>query len=221
MVYNVHGFRDGYGRLVRLVGHLQPDLLLVNESGARRRLRRFARHLGMLVAADPWSPLRRRIKNAVLARPPWRIAAHRLHRFAGAPGAFPRGALIARIEGPEARLWAISVHLGLHPGERRRHADDLVGLADGLGGPVLIGGDLNERPDGRAVSLLRDRFGDAWSLAGDGPGETYPADEPVARIDYLLVSEGVAVERILVPPGPDAREASDHRPLVAELQLGG
>ena len=42
---------------------------------------------------------------------------------------------------------------------------------------------------------------------------------PSARIDYLFVSEGIVVERVLVPPGPDAREASDHRPLVAELTL--
>ena len=69
------------------------------------------------------------------------------------------------------------------------------------------------------MGLLSERFRDAWLLGGDADGDTFPADEPTARIDYLFVSEGIVVERVLVPPGPDAREASDHRPLVAELTL--
>ena len=69
------------------------------------------------------------------------------------------------------------------------------------------------------MGFLSERFRDAWLLGGDADGDTFPADEPTARIDYLFVSEGIAVERVLVPPGPDAREASDHRPLVAELTL--
>ena len=96
VVYNVRGFRDGSERLVRLVGHFRPDVLLLNETGGRWRVRRFAKALGMDLAADPWSPLRRRVKDAVLVRPPWRIAAHRQHRFEGGPWLYPRGALVAR-----------------------------------------------------------------------------------------------------------------------------
>ena len=33
VVYNVQGFRDGPERLVRLVGHFRPDVLLLNETG--------------------------------------------------------------------------------------------------------------------------------------------------------------------------------------------
>ncbi|HJY32543.1 MAG TPA: endonuclease/exonuclease/phosphatase family protein, partial [Actinomycetota bacterium] len=86
---------------------------------------------------------------------------------------------------------------------------------------IVAGGDLNEKPDGRAVGFLSERFRDAWLLGGDAEGETFPADEPTARIDYLFVSDGIVVERALVPPGLDARQASDHRPLVAELTLPG
>jgi len=107
----------------------------------------------------------------------------------------------------------------LHPRERLAHARALVALVEGVDAPIVAGGDLNERPDGRAVGFLSERFRDAWLLGGDSEGETFPADEPMARIDYLFVSEGIVVERVLVPPGPDARAASDHRPLVAELTL--
>lgn len=175
----------------------------------------------MDLAADPWSPLRRRVKDAVLVRPPWRIVGHRQHRFAGGPWLYPRGALVAELERRDARLCAISMHLGLHPRERLVHARALAALVESVDDPIVAGGDLNERPDGRAVGFLSKRFRDAWLLGGDAEGETFPADQPTARIDYLFVSEGIVVERVLVPPGPDAREASDHRPLVAELTLPG
>jgi endonuclease/exonuclease/phosphatase family metal-dependent hydrolase len=221
VVYNVRGFRDGPERLVRLVGRFRPDVLLLNETDGRWRVRRFARALGMDLAADPWSPLRRRVKDAVLVRPPWRIVGHRQHRFEGGPWLYPRGALMAELERRDARLCAISMHLGLHPRERLAHARALAALVEGVGNPIVAGGDLNERPDGRAVGFLSERFRDAWLLGGDAQGETFPADQPTARIDYLFVSEGIVVERLLVAPGPDAREASDHRPLVAELTLPG
>ena len=215
IVYNVRGFRDGLERLVRLVGHFEPDVLLLNETGGRWRLRRFAKALGMDVAADPLSPFRRRVKDAVLVRPPWRIVEHHQHRFEGGPWLYPRGALITRLERGEARLCAISTHLGLHPRERLAHVRGFVALVGHVGASIVAGGDLNEEPDGRAVGFLSERFG------GDADGETFPAVEPTARIDYLFVSEGLVVERALVPPGPDAREASDHRPLVAELTFPG
>ena len=221
IVYNVRGFRDGLERLVRLVGHFEPDVLLLNETGGRRRLRRFADALGMAVATDPWSPFRRRVKDAVLVRPPWGILEHHQRRFEGGPWLYPRGALIATLGHGGARLLAISMHLGLHPRERLADAKALATLVDSIGAPIVAGGDLNEKPDGRAVGFLSGRFRDAWLLGGDADGETFPADEPTARIDYLFVSEGIVVERLLVPPGPDAREASDHRPLVAELTLPG
>ncbi|MCI0633795.1 MAG: endonuclease/exonuclease/phosphatase family protein [Actinobacteria bacterium] len=219
VVYNVRGFRDDVGGLVRLVEHFRPDVLLLNESGSRWRLRRFSKAVAMHAAVDPRSPLRRRVKNAVLVRPPWRIVEHRLHRFEGSARWYPRGALLARLETDGAALWAIAIHLGLHPLERRRHAEELRSLTAGLDAPAVIGGDLNERPDGRAVGVLVQGFRDAWLLAGDVDGETYPASEPEARIDYLFVSPQVSALKVIVPPGPDARQASDHLPVVAELTI--
>jgi endonuclease/exonuclease/phosphatase family metal-dependent hydrolase len=217
--YNVRGFRDGLGNVAAVVGRLRPDVLLLNETGGRWRLRRLARSAAMRAAGDPWSPFRRRVKNAVLVRPPWHVAGRRLLRFEGSRRWYPRGALVARISCPHASAWAISVHLGLHPLERRRHAAELSAALEALGGPVVLGGDLNERPDGRAVALLRERLADVWDLCGDGDGETFPADEPTARIDYLFVSESLGVERAMVPPTPDVRGASDHRPVAADLSL--
>ena len=221
VVYNVRGFRDGLENVVRVVRHFEPDLVLLNETGSRRSLRRFGKALGMEVARDPWSPFRRRIKSAVLVRQPWRIVEHRLHRFADVRKAmYPRGTLIAHIGRAGRRLWVHAIHLGLHPLERLHSAQELADLARGLDGPVLIGGDCNEMPDGRAMTFLGERFWDAWLLGGDAAGETFPAADPTARIDYLFVSEELKVERVLVPSVmPEARTASDHLPVVAELTL--
>lgn len=219
LVYNVRGFRDGADRVAAVVRRFEPDIVLLNESDGRLRLRRFARAVGMQAARDPWSPLRRRVKNAVLVRTPWRILTRRLHRFAGSARLYPRGALLAHLGRSGFRLWGVAMHLGLHSVERRNHAQELVDVLRGLDGPIALGGDLNETPSGRAVAFLAERFWDAWLLGGDVAGETFPADEPTARIDYLFVSEGIRVERAIVPPIPQVRVASDHRPLVAELTL--
>jgi endonuclease/exonuclease/phosphatase family metal-dependent hydrolase len=125
---------------------------------------------------------------------------------------------VAELEDGDARLVALATHLGLHPRERLHDAHE-IGRLVRHATPAVIGGDLNERPDGRAVALLSERFGDTWLLGGDADGATYPADRPTARIDYLFATKGIAVERVMVPLDADAREASDHRPLVAELSL--
>lgn len=221
LVYNVRGFRDGLDRVVDVVAHVRPDVALLNETGSRRALRRFARGVQMQAASDPWSPLVRRVKNAVLVRPPLRILEHRLHRFAGTHRLYPRGALLAHVGDGGPRAWVVSVHLGLRPGERRRNAEELAQLVRAFRGPVVIGGDCNELPQGGAIGFLSERFRDAWLLGGDVAGETFPASDPTARIDYLFVTEGVRVERVLVPGGELVRTASDHRPVVAELTLAG
>jgi endonuclease/exonuclease/phosphatase family metal-dependent hydrolase len=217
VVWNVRGFRGGLDRAAKIAGRFEPDLVLLNETGGRRRLRRFARAIGMTATADPYSPFRRRVKNGVLVRPPWRVLEHRLQRFADSMRAmYPRGMLVCQIDRDGFRLCAVCVHLGLHPMERLHAAQELCDLAGSWQVPTLVGGDLNERPEGRAVGMLAERLGDAWLLGGDVTGETFPASDPTARIDYLFVSAGVTVDKVMVPPGP---AVSDHLPVVAELSL--
>lgn len=215
--YNVRGFRDGLEDVAEAVEQLAPDLLLIQESGSRHKLRRLAAATGMEAAADPWSPMRRRVKDAVLARPPWRIVQHRLHRFEGSARFYPRGALIAQAGRAGRRIWAISTHLGLSPVERGAHVRELTDLCASLAGaPIVIGGDLNAIPEERAPAWLADRYWDAWAVAGTGEGATFPAGDPTARIDYVFASTGLTVEAVAVGKAPDA---SDHLPVVADLVI--
>jgi endonuclease/exonuclease/phosphatase family metal-dependent hydrolase len=217
VVYNLKAFRLGLDRVIDVVRDLAPDLLLVQESGPRRSLGALAAAVEMQLAADPWSPLRRRVKNAVLARPPWRIISSRLERLPGSERFYPRGALLAQAGRAGRRIWVASAHLGLVPAERVLHARELTGVLESLGGHLVLGVDVNELPGGAAVEWLSGRLVDAWAAAGDGEGPTFPSIEPSARIDYLFVSPGVTIDDVRVVT--DAGAASDHLPLLADLSL--
>ena len=115
----------------------------------------------------------------------------------------------------------MSTHFGLGGAERAAQARSLVDLAASPDpGAVIVGGDLNATPDTRAVRRISAALRDAWTDAGDGPGPTFPAVAPAARIDYLFVGGQVRVMQARVATG-DASSASDHLPVAADLRLGG
>jgi endonuclease/exonuclease/phosphatase family metal-dependent hydrolase len=223
VVYNLKGFRLGRGPVTQVLRELAPDLVLVQESGPRRRLRRLARDLGMTAAADPWSPFRRRVKSAVLTGPSLGVRASRLVRFPGSERLHPRGVLVAELASPAGRLWAASGHLGLVPAERAAHAERVADLLVSLEGPVVFGADLNELPDATAAARIARVIADAWTRTGarrdDVVDATFPADGPTHRIDYLFVSDDVRVASVRV--AVEAGMASDHLPVVADVAIEG
>lgn len=112
------------------------------------------------------------------------------------------------------RLSAAAVHLGLSAEERIEHARLLTDILAGHD-VVVLGGDLNEGPDGPASSWIADRL---WDVLHDADAATFPSRTPTTRIDYLFVSETLLPARGWV--GGDAyRELSDHLPVVAELSV--
>jgi endonuclease/exonuclease/phosphatase family metal-dependent hydrolase len=220
LVYNVKGFRRGVDRVAAVVAGHEPDVAMLNECGTGAKLRRFARAAGMDAAAPRLWPLIRTVRNAVLVRPPWRVVDFHLHRLESSKPFYPRGALVAQVGRAGFRLSALSVHLGLSPQERRGHAEELTDLTLTLSGPFLVGGDLNEAPEGRSTAWIAARMWDAWAVAGSsGGGATFPSAQPTARIDYLFVSEHFHVRGAEVLGGPEAHEGSDHLPLVVNLEL--
>ncbi len=83
--------------------------------------------------------------------------------------------------------------------------------------PVIICGDFNDTPGSRTYANMTEEFVDVWAKVGDGPGYTITSTNPTKRIDYIwLHKEQDSLEplRASVIKTP----ASDHLPLVAELQ---
>ncbi len=217
LTWNVHGFRAGPDVVAEAVAGQQPDVTFINEAGRRRALNRFARRLGgQATSGLTW---RNPVPNAVVVRPPWRVVESRIVRFARSGRLIPRGAVLAHLGTAGVRMWAVSVHLGLSDREREAHARELGDLVAGLTGPVVLGGDLNEGPDGAAATWLSERLWDAFGGQGEGLGHTFPSAEPRARIDYLLLGEGLRPHRVWVEDRPEARAASDHLPLFADVTV--
>ena len=212
--WNIHGLRGGVTAAAEVIRSEEPDVLLLQESGARRRLRDLGETLGMVVCADPRAFPRRRIQNTVLLRPSMAGSVRsRLVRFATGSVIHPRGLLLVEIEGS----WtAASVHLGLGGAERGRHIDQLMGLLEGSSGRFMLGGDLNALPGEPGPQRLASLATDCWEAAGERPGGTFPSDEPSARIDYLFAGPAIRPIRAWTAGGA----VSDHLMVVAELGWG-
>src|SRR6185437_12078807 len=100
------------------------------------------------------------------------------------------------------------------PSVRARQVADMLRFIGSSSMPTLLLGDLNATPDAPELQPLLGRLHDVWD-GSRGPGFTYPADVPRERIDYILVSPPFRVRDVRVID----TQASDHRPVVAELEM--
>ena len=216
LAWNLRGFRGGVARAVDVVRGAAPDVLLLQETGRRSGLAAFVEALDLRVVSDPPAVFARRVKDAVCVRRPWAIEAHAFERFPGRSAWHPRGAAVADLGLGPGRVRAVSTHLGLHPRERAFHAERVLAIVDRYDGPSIVGGDLNARPAQDAAVVLGERLRDVWESAIGG-GRTYPATAPTARIDYVFVTGQIEVADADVIQ----TEVSDHRPVVADLELPG
>lgn len=87
--------------------------------------------------------------------------------------------------------------------------------AQTAGMPVVLVGDLNAEPDSAEYDVFTEVLADVWPVIGEGPGYTFDSDDPIGRIDYVLTSADVT------PLSAEVIDslASDHMPLVAEVEL--
>lgn len=82
---------------------------------------------------------------------------------------------------------------------------------------VVLTGDLNARPDTPEIAAITQGLVDAWAEAGVGDGYTLSAENPYARIDYVLHSADVVARSATVL----STVGSDHLPVAADLVLSG
>jgi endonuclease/exonuclease/phosphatase family metal-dependent hydrolase len=219
MTYNIFmGGRKGPA-LDAVVRAAAPDVLLVNESpkwpfGWEFRCRRLATRWGMrfigggrtagsnMIAATDrvtLSTVHAEVLPGPLCRPRRGIAAAQLG-FQGGP------------------LGVVSVHLSLDRARRLEEVERVIAVADGLGEPVVVAGDLNEPAGGPCWQ----RLGAAGFVDhGSNQWPTFPADAPTKRIDAVLVRGPARVVHHGDPgvPGPMLRAGSDHLPVLAQIEI--
>lgn len=233
LTWNIHGAigadrRHNLARVIELVRRHEPDLVAIQEVDSRGRdptdlpLEAFKAVLGThaaeartIVAEDG------HYGHVLISR--WPLENVHLHDIS-VRRREPRCAIEATIITARGRFRAIATHLGLGVGELRRHVAKLVRLAElpthpvgegvvldwpNLDGLVMLG-DFNDW-HGQVRRALMDRL-PAWSTL-----KTFPARRPRLKLDRIFCR----------PPGaliecwtdPEARHASDHLPVIADLRL--
>jgi endonuclease/exonuclease/phosphatase family metal-dependent hydrolase len=217
VTYNVHGLRAGVDTVAGVLSPIGPDVVCLQECGSRRRLRRLCAALG-LEAVSSHRPFGR-VRNAVLYGMPLRAVDRLVRELSRQGRSSRRGFVSVTLEAHGANVVAVSVHLGLTAAERRRHADEVFEALSGTGRPMVLGADLNEEPGGPSVRGFAGRFVDAYAVAGQPPGSTFPAAAATNRIDVLLVRGDCEIRRAWVPDEASTLIASDHLPVVADLEL--
>jgi len=118
------------------------------------------------------------------------------------------------VNGHPVRVFNTHLDYRKDPAVRTTQVQQMLDFIGDMSVPTLVFGDLNAAPDAPELQPLLVHLHDAWS-GSSSPGLTYPADAPRERIDYVLVSPQFSVRSIRVPD----TQASDHRPVVAELVL--
>lgn len=118
-------------------------------------------------------------------------------------GGEPRGAQIARI----GDVTFVGTHLSRNPTSRRAQIAHIAERIPVLGSPVVLLGDLNTTR--RHLGPLR-RAG----LRAGPWAPTMPARRARTQIDFVLAGRGLRVRRARSV----ATSASDHRPLVTDIE---
>ncbi len=81
--------------------------------------------------------------------------------------------------------------------------------------PAILVGDFNANPDSPCLAAVRQE----WTVCNDrNPELSFPADQPQRLIDYICFYPKQAFEINECHVVPDSN-ASDHRPVVAELKM--
>lgn len=121
---------------------------------------------------------------------------------------------VVQVDGAEVAVLATHLDAG-DADERRISADEIVEelLPRYEGLPIILGGDLNEGPEGYVHRRLSGVLRDAWE-AGEGEGNTIPVREPRRRIDFLFHSGDLVTDTAYVVQ----TDASDHLPVVADIR---
>jgi endonuclease/exonuclease/phosphatase family metal-dependent hydrolase len=80
-------------------------------------------------------------------------------------------------------------------------------------------GDFNDRPISVVHRELRKHFTDAFTASGKRWGPTYRFGPIPIRLDHIYVSRAIRVLDCRVRTDELARIASDHRPVIASVEV--
>ena len=220
--YNIRSLRDDQAAVVRVIQALKADVVCIQEAPRflfwRRRCRWLARESGLKIIGGGRSAA----ANLLLAAPDVHVNQARDVLFTKDFGLHQRGVAMADVTARGARFVIAGTHLDGVEEPRLRHIDELHRALDAFAlpnVPALVAGDINDQPGSVAWDRLTRRGIDAAAVQSIGDSMTNQPRTPTRRIDAIFAGAGFIVRTTEAVDSPDVNAASDHRPVVAELEL--
>jgi|ERR1051325_6717455 len=232
MTYNIHvgvgmDKKLDLARIAEVINRVHPDLVGLQEvdRGVERtqRIDEIA-ELAKLTKMDYAFAFNLKYQGgqygvAILSRRPILATDHRLYK--NLREAERRGLIRAEVNIGGQVVNFVTTHLDYQYEDGRVfETQQLLAALKDVKGPLVVVGDFNDVPSGGAYNLMRQTFDDAWSSSRPtADGFSYPADKPAKRIDYILTraADQIRSKRAWIVE----TLASDHVPVVADLEIGG
>lgn len=212
-------FRRRPQRTLDVIAGLQADVVALQEADHRLGNRPAALPPDMVAAATGLRPVkvaRNTVSigwhgNALLVRDC--VTVENVTHL-DLPSLEPRGAIIADLHKAGRPFRVVAAHLGLTRRHRGRQLQAIEqALKDSPQRPTIILGDFNEWSDVGVFGTMSGGF------SVHIPGPSYPAIKPLAPLDRFLTCPATQMRACGVG-GPDqARHASDHLPVWADVEL--
>lgn len=222
MTYNVRSMRDDRAALARVIRSAEPDVVCVQEAPRFLRWRslcaQLARTSGLVVVGGG----RPAGANLIMSTLAVDVISTVDVRFSRDPRLHQRGTAIAVLRLAGVTFAAVGTHLDVDGDARLRHVTELhraIARHVPEGVPSVIAADVNDRPGSPTWQALVAERADAFAAAGTGSGFTSGAVDPHQTIDGVFVDPRITVRSARVLDHPDVTAASDHRPVVVDLEL--
>ncbi|WP_108482035.1 endonuclease/exonuclease/phosphatase family protein [Oceaniglobus ichthyenteri] len=210
-------WRRNGGRIVEVLAEINADIVVLQEADKRIGQRAgvlpvdmLAQDLGYTFADVSVRPQSHGWHgNAILYRPQSLLLSNTQRILL--PSLEPRGAISAHFGAPGIEV--VGVHLALNRGIRLKQVAALGEQFKSADHCVLIAGDFNTwREDGNMLRLLGTGF---TQIA---PGNSFHAARPMAALDRFMLKGASAESESFVHQSPLSLRASDHLPIVMDLE---
>lgn len=238
MTYNVHSSigmdgRASPDRIARVIARHNPDVIALQELDVRMKrtgkldqAKLIAQKLEMAYHFHPSFLVEDgQFGNAVLSHFPIKLLDVKgFKKNNGSVREESRGALWVRMDFHGIPVNFITTHLSIWPKERLKQADQLC--ADWLekykaSECLVLCGDFNAMPGSAVYKRFNQCLRDAQKMLHPGvrPSNTWFGEYPFIRIDHVFVNPSIHVRELRVPAARLERVASDHLPLIVDLEL--
>ncbi len=219
LTYNVRSLRDDGRAVARVIRGARADVACIQEAPrflrGRAKCARLARRSGLRMVGGG----RAAGANLLLATSAVEVMATRDVLLTRTRGYHQRGVAMAVMRLDGATFAVAGTHLdGLSRphqiGEVHRALD---AFAPGVA--AIVAGDINAEPGSAGWDALTARGADAFAVAGSGDGFTSNIVALTRRIDAIFADPPIVVRAAETIDTPDVRVASDHLPVLADLDL--